>query len=56
VKAGFVQTIRVLLEQGADPDALDDRGRSPLDWLGEASKSVDRSAVRDALKTAVQLG
>jgi hypothetical protein len=42
VKAGFVQTIHVLLEHGADRDALDDRGRTPFDWLGQAVKSVDR--------------
>jgi ankyrin repeat protein len=48
-KAGFVQTIRVLLDHGADPDALDDRGQTPLDWLAQAAKSVDRAAVRDAL-------
>jgi truncated hemoglobin YjbI/ankyrin repeat protein len=52
VKAGFVQTIRVLLEHGADPDALDDRGRTPLDWQDQAAKSVDRGAVRDALQTS----
>jgi truncated hemoglobin YjbI len=51
VKAGFVQTIHVLLEHGADRDALDDRGRTPFDWLDQAVKSVDRAAVRDALKT-----
>jgi ankyrin repeat protein len=50
VKAGFVQTIQVLLEHGADSNALDDRGRTPLDWLGQAAKSVDRGAVRDVLK------
>jgi truncated hemoglobin YjbI/ankyrin repeat protein len=49
VKAGFVRTIRVLLDHGADPDALDDRGRTPLDWLAQAAKSVDRDAVRDVL-------
>ena len=49
VKAGFVQTIQVLLAHGADRDALDDRGRTPLDWLGQAAKSVDRPAVRDVL-------
>jgi ankyrin repeat protein len=50
VKAGFVHTIQVLLEQGADRDALDDRGRTPLDWLGQAAKSVDRAAVREVLQ------
>ena len=52
VKAGFVHTIRVLLEHGADADALDDRGRTPLDWLGQAAKTVDRDTVRDALRAA----
>jgi truncated hemoglobin YjbI/ankyrin repeat protein len=52
VKAGFVQTIRVLLEHGAEQDALDQHGRTPLDWLGQAAKSVDRDAVRRVLKRA----
>lgn len=55
VKAGFVRTIRVLREHGADTEALDDRGRTPLDWLGQAAKSVDRDAVRAALKSASRL-
>lgn len=55
VKAGFTQTIRILLEQGADARALDDRGRTPLDWLGGSAKSVDRDAVRDALAEASRL-
>jgi truncated hemoglobin YjbI len=55
VKAGFVLTIQVLLEHGADIDALDDRGRTPLDWLGQAAKSVDREAVRDVLKRASRI-
>jgi truncated hemoglobin YjbI/ankyrin repeat protein len=55
VKAGFVQTIQVLLEHGADTDALDDSGRTPLDWLGRAAKSVDREAVRQALGTGPRL-
>jgi hemoglobin len=49
-KAGFVETIRVLLEHGANTQALDDRGRTPLDWLDQAAKSVDRDAVRSVLK------
>jgi ankyrin repeat protein len=53
VKAGFVRTIEVLLEHGAERDALDDRGRPPLDWLADAAKSVDRQAVRDALATGM---
>jgi hemoglobin len=49
VKAGFIETMGVLLEHGADMDALDDRGRTPLDWLDQAAKSVDRDAVRHVL-------
>ena len=51
-RAGFVQTIQVLLDHGADVGALDDRGRTPADWLGQAAKSVDRNAVRSALAKA----
>jgi hypothetical protein len=51
VNAGFVQTIQVLLEHGAGRDALEDRGRTPFDWLGQAAKPVDRAAVRDVLTT-----
>jgi hypothetical protein len=51
VKAGFVQTIRLLLETGAERQALDDRGRTPLEWLGQAAKSVDRDAVRRVLSS-----
>ena len=50
VKAGFVQTIGILLDHGADRDALDIRGRTPGDWLGQAAKSVNREAVRDVLE------
>jgi hypothetical protein len=49
-KAGFVRTIRVLLDSGADRFALDERGRTPDDWLDQAVKSVDREAVRQALE------
>jgi len=49
-KAGFVRTIGVLLEQGANPSALDDNGLIPLDWLERAAKSVDRAAVRGRLR------
>jgi truncated hemoglobin YjbI len=51
VKAGFVETIQVLLDHGADRDALDDRGRTPSDWLAQASKSVDRAAVHHVLRS-----
>jgi ankyrin repeat protein len=49
-KAGFVKTIAVLLEHGADPDLRDDNGLTPFDWLARASKSVDRDAVRRLLR------
>jgi ankyrin repeat protein len=44
-----VKTIALLLERGADPDARDDNGLTPLDWLDRAAKSVDRDAVRRLL-------
>ena len=43
VKAGFVKTIEVLLDHGADPAARDDNGFTPLDWLERAAPS-DRSS------------
>jgi ankyrin repeat protein len=52
VKAGFVQTIQVLLEHGADTEALDERGRTPLGWLDDAARTVDRNAVRHVLNRA----
>jgi hemoglobin len=48
-KAGFLQTIEVLLESGADPAARDSRGRTPLDWLEQAAPSVSRAAVQHLL-------
>jgi Ankyrin repeats (many copies) len=45
-KAGFVKTIEVLLDHGADPTARDDNGFTPLDWLERAAPSIDRQAVR----------
>lgn len=49
VKAGFVQTVLVLLAHGADRDAFDERGATPSDWLDRAAESVERAAVRSAL-------
>ncbi|MBO0730264.1 MAG: hypothetical protein J2P57_13475, partial [Acidimicrobiaceae bacterium] len=51
VKAGFVGTVELLLRHGADVNAVDDRGRTPLDWLDQASKTVDKEMVRRALHT-----
>ena len=48
-KAGFLQTIEVLIEHGADPEARDSRGRTPRDWLDQAAPSVSRAAVRNLL-------
>jgi hypothetical protein len=49
-KAGFANTVSVLLEHGADPSAIDDNGRTALDWLDRAAKSVDRPRVRALLR------
>ena len=49
-KAGFVKTIEVLLDHGADPTARDDNGFTALDWLERAASSVDRQAVRRLLQ------
>jgi truncated hemoglobin YjbI/ankyrin repeat protein len=49
-KAGFVKTIELLLDHGADPTARDDNGFTPLDWLERAAPSVDRRAVRRLLE------
>jgi truncated hemoglobin YjbI/ankyrin repeat protein len=48
-KAGFAKTIEVLRQHGADANARDSAGRTPLEWLEQASASVDRQAVRRAL-------
>jgi truncated hemoglobin YjbI/ankyrin repeat protein len=53
-KAGFMKTILVLLEHGADPTAKDDNGLTPLDWLDRAAKSVDREAVRRLVRRLPQ--
>jgi truncated hemoglobin YjbI/ankyrin repeat protein len=49
-KAGFIKTIEVLLDHGADPTARDDNGFTPRDWLARASKCVDRDGVRRLLQ------
>jgi len=49
-KAGFLKTVALLLEHGADPSATDDNGLTPLDWVARAAKSVDKEAVRRLLR------
>jgi ankyrin repeat protein len=49
-RAGFVNTISVLLTHGADPSARDDNGLTPLDWLDRSARSVDRDKVRQLLR------
>jgi hemoglobin len=51
-KAGFLGTIEVLLDHGADPAARDSHGRTPLDWLEQAAPSVPRAAVRNLIAPA----
>ena len=48
-RAGFLRTIEVLIDHGADPDARDSHGRTPLDWLEQAAPSVSRAAVRNLI-------
>jgi truncated hemoglobin YjbI/ankyrin repeat protein len=48
-KAGFLKTIEVLLEHGAEPGDKDDNGLTALDWVERAAKSVNRDAVRRLL-------
>ena len=48
-RAGFLRTIEVLIEHGADPDARDSLGRTPLDWLEQSAPSVSRAAVRNLI-------
>jgi ankyrin repeat protein len=48
-KAGFLRTIEVLIDHGADPEARDSLGRTALDWLEQAAPSVSRAAVRNLL-------
>jgi len=48
-RAGFLRTIEVLLDHGADPGARDSQGCTPLDWLEQAAPSVSRAAVRNLI-------
>jgi hemoglobin len=55
-KAGFLGTIAVLLEYGADPNARDADGRTPVDWLDEATPKVPRTEVRNLLMGRLNAG
>jgi hemoglobin len=55
-KAGFLQTIEVLIEHGADPGARDSSGRTPADWLEQSAPSVSRAAVRSLLASPAAAG
>jgi ankyrin repeat protein len=46
---GSLAMVGLLLAHGADPDARDSHGRTPLDWLEQAAPSVSRAAVRNLL-------
>jgi hemoglobin len=51
-KAGFVHVVEALIEHGADVNALDDRGQTPLDEVENAAPSIDREPVRRLLRRA----
>lgn len=55
-KAGFTGTMKVLLEQGAEVNALDDDGLTPMDWVDRAAKTIDRDAVRRLLRSYARNG
>jgi ankyrin repeat protein/truncated hemoglobin YjbI len=44
-KAGFVETVRLLLDAGADPNALDDDGLTPLWSAVQSGPSIAREPV-----------
>jgi truncated hemoglobin YjbI/ankyrin repeat protein len=48
-RAGFMRTLEVLLEQGADPDARDDAGLTPLAWVERAARTSARAPMRRLL-------
>jgi truncated hemoglobin YjbI len=55
-KAGFVGTMEVLLDQGADANAPDDDGLTPTEWVERAAKTVDRESVRRFLRSYARGG
>jgi hemoglobin len=50
-KAGFIGTMKVLLDQGADSKAPDDKGLTPIEWVERAAKTIDREPVRRLLRS-----
>ena len=48
-KAGFVHVMEALIEHGADVNAVNDRGETPLDDVEHAARSIDREPVRRLL-------
>jgi truncated hemoglobin YjbI/ankyrin repeat protein len=48
-KAGFVSVVEALIEHGADVNALNDRGQTPLAEVENAGRSIDREPVRRLL-------
>jgi ankyrin repeat protein len=48
-KAGFVNVAKALIEHGADVNALNDWGKTPLDEVEHAGRSIDREPVRRLL-------
>jgi len=48
-KAGFVDVAEALIEYGADVHALNDQGKTPLDALEGAGRSIDREPMRRVL-------
>jgi truncated hemoglobin YjbI/ankyrin repeat protein len=48
-RAGFVNVVGALIEHGADVNALNERGQTPLDEVEDAGRSIEREPVRRLL-------
>jgi len=48
-KAGFAQVVEALLAYGADVHARNDQGKTPLEMLETAGRSIDREPIRRLL-------
>jgi cytohesin len=48
-KAGFVNVVKALIEHGANVNAINERGQTPLDEVEDAGKSIDCEPVRRLL-------